>query len=354
MRIIKFIVFIFILMCSRSLFSANVNIKTDFVKNYHKIEFTDKSNKIGLKFEESKILSLNILKLKQNNFKIQNTKIIENQYLIFSERNFYNLKFNYNSIDFYTTIPALIDNKIDIKSVKLTYNNLILQTSFYHIKEHSYDNFYYDYQSLNFTQNGILNYINYTYKNLSLENEIALSEFGIYTSYKALFTYDKLKVFFITKNIKEKYCYGFIFENSMAKVEVIDKIYELSIYGGQGVKRNFQISSDLKIPISNDFFKSTFYLSTYHEIDYDVYLNRSINQIYKIRNKFIYKGYKIESSLRFGEKLSAYFIINNLKISYYNKKFDFNIFIESKQNNSIFKLDFSLEGDFQISYTYFL
>jgi hypothetical protein len=354
MRIINFIVFIIILLSSRTLFSANIYINNDFVKNYHKIEFTDKSNKVGIKLEENKILSLNILKLEQKNFKIQNSKIIENEYLIFDENNYYNLNFNYNSMQLYSTIPVLNEDSVDIKSVKFTCNNLVLQTSFYHLKEQVNDEFYFNYQSLNFTQKGIVNYISFSYKNLSLENEIVLSKYGVFMSYKALYTFNNLKFFFTTKNIKEKYIYGFIFENSMAKVEVVDKIYELSIYGGQGVKRNFQISSDLKIPIETDLYKSTFYLSTHHEIDYDVCLNKSINQIYRIRNKFIYKDYNIESSIRLGEKLSAYFIINNLKISYYNKKFDFNFIIEKSQKNSYFKLDFSLEGNFQISYTYSL
>ncbi len=354
MRIIKFIVFIIILLGDRVLFAANVNINSDFVKNYHKIEFTDKSNKLGIKFEENKILSLNILKLEQNKIKIQNSKIIENENLVFDENNYYNLNFIYNCFEFYTTLPILNDENIDIKSIKYINSSLVLQTSIYHLKNQVNDDFYFDYHSLNFTQEGVVNYLKYTYKNISLENEVALSKFGIFLSTKALFTYKKLKFFFITKNIKEKYSYGFIFENSIAKVEVIDKIYQLSIYGGQGVKRNFQISSDLKIPINTDFFQSTFYLSTQHEIDYDVYLNKSIKQSYRIRNKIQYNETTLEYSCRIGEKISAYLIINNLKISYYNKKFDFNVYFENSQKNSKFKLNFSQEGNFQISYTYSL
>ncbi|NCD04748.1 MAG: hypothetical protein EOL97_01390 [Spirochaetia bacterium] len=336
------------------LFSTNVSLTNNNLNKNLKIDISDKFNNVSIKFENNKIVEVNSLKLSINNILIKKEKIQLNEQVIVDNSLRYIISFNYNLFKISSTIPSFSNDKIDIKIFELNYNNLIFQTSYYYNYSNLNNKFYYDFSNLLYTKNGYLFYLEYEFKNISTKQELGITNLG--TNYSSIYALN-LKHFtfsFNVKNINEKYTYKVIFNHGNFKYESIDKIYDISIYGGQGIKRNRQVKSKLKLNYDINNFQIMIYLNFFTEIDYDVYLKKTINKDFKIRTIIRNNENEIELSLNYNNNFAFYFIFNNVKINFSNNIFDIQYNFKNKNNYSCYNIKLNSNRELEIKYQRFL
>lgn len=351
----KIIVVFFLLCLNLFILSAsNLSINSDLMKNYTVVKFDDNINLIGVEFENNKVLGLNTLKIEQNKAKISKFSLFENKNLFVDKKNRYFLSIESFPLTVSSTISLFNKDGIDLSTIKYKSENIQLSTSYFYSKNKDFNSFYYDFSSLLYTKQGLITDLFLKYKFVTLESEVALAKYGTFWSYSANCKFKKVNVFFNTKNINEKYKAGFTFTSDNVKVEVIHKIYNISAYGGQGVKRNYSIDGNLKFNFKKEVFKSTLYFSTYHEIDYDVYLNKSIKQKFKVRQKIEGDNNNYEWSFSYSDGFSTYIVINCFKLVYDFKKVDLQFLYTMRKKDNSLKIQLSTSGMLKLSYNYSL
>lgn len=336
------------------LFSTNVSLTSNNLNNSLKLDIYDKFNKVSIKFEDNKILELNSLKLSINNIIIKKDKILLNEQVILDNSLRYFINFDYKLFQISSTIPTFSNDKIDIKNLQLNWNNLIFQASYYYNYTNINNKFYYDFSNLLYTKNGSLFYLKYEFKNIFTQQELAATNYGIYYSSIYAINLKNFTFYFNIKNINEKYAYSVIFNYGNFKYEAIDKIYDISIYGGQGIKRNRQVKSKVKLNYDINNLQIILYLNMLIEIDYDVYLRKTINKDFKMRTIIKTEKNEIELSLNYDNNYAYYVVFNNVKINYSNKVIELQYNFENKKDKSIYDIKLNSNKEIEIKYQRFL
>jgi hypothetical protein len=346
------IAFLLPLISLHVLFSTNVNIKSSNWNNCFELNISDKWNKIGVKFKNNEFKGLSLLKIKHDNITVQKYKLFDNRYLVLNGKSLYCINFKYPTFEIFSTINTLNSENIDIKLIKLIKDKLTLNTAFYFCKNVENNSFYYDYSNLLYTKNGMLNYVKYKSKFVQGEVEWAFTKYGIFHSSTLSLLINRFVFFVNYKNINELYNLGFEFHHDNCKIKVIDKISEISVYGGQGKKRNFSIDGNLKFEYDVLSYRSILYFYSFHEINYDEFLIKSIKLRLRVRNKAIIDNITYEICINYNDGYGGYLKINNLKFSYNYDKIDCLIEYKIKKDNSSFDLKLSLTGKLEISYDF--
>jgi len=337
-----------------SLFSTNVSLISNNLDNSLKLNIYDKFNKVSIKFENNKILDVNSLKFSKNNLLIKKDKIQLNEQVIIDSSLRYIISFDYNILKISSTIPTFSKEKVDIKNLELNLNNLVIQASYYYNYSNLNNKFYYDLSNLLYTKNGYLFYLKYKFKNISTQQELATTNYGIYYSSIFALNLKCFTFFFNIKNINEKYAYRVVFNYGNFKYESIDKIFDISIYGGQGIKRNRQVKGKLKLNYYINNLQIIIYLNMLTEIDYDVYLRKTINKDFKVSTVFKTDKNEIEFSLNYNNNFAFYIIFNSVKISYTNKVVGLQYNFENNKNKSYYNFKLNSNKEIEIKYQRYL
>lgn len=331
-------------------FPTNVNLTYDNCSNIFNIKIYDNSNKLSLNFTNSKINNLDLLCFEFNSLKINKSQLGENKELFVDKKSEYYLSFNYNNFKFITNFFPLNDSDYDIKNVILNKNNLLLDISFYKIKMENLSPYYIDYSSIKYTKKGILNYIEYKYNRYTLIQELAVSKFDILYSSKVIIDLSKTKITLNVKNLNEKLKYIINFNYYPIKVIIKESIYPKSIYSGQGTKRNFSIDSEYKINFNIFDINNKLKISYYHQIEYDEFLNKDIQNIFEVKNAIKYKSNVLEFKLNYDNKISLIIKYNKIKVEVNEKEAVFYVNYLSKQNRKEYLINISSKGILKIQY----
>lgn len=336
------------------LFSTNVSLTSCNINNSLKVEICDKFNKLSINFEKNKKLELNTLKFEKNNIFIKKENTQLNEQIIIDNSLRYIICFDYELFKITSTIPSFTNEKIDIKSIELNFKNLIIQSTYYYNNTNINNKFYYDFSNLLYTKNGNLFYLEYEFKNILTYQEFAITNYGIFYSSIYALKLNYFTFYFNLKNINEKYSYKVVFNYGNFEYDTIDKIYDISIYGGQGIKRNRQVNS--KIKLNRDFksIKVSLYLNLSTEIDYDVFLRRTINNNYKLRTTLKTNKNIMELCLNYNDNFDFYLIYNNVKINYSNKIIYLQFNFENKNNKSNYNIEINSDKKIEIKYQRYL
>lgn len=350
MRKIKLIIFYIFLFNSNFLFAAYVTINSDFVNSYNEIEIVNNTNKFKLKFADNKLETLSLLQLSYENITIKKSNLLVSKQLSLDTSRYYLMNIEFPPLILSSTISLLNEKQIEVKTLTYLNDKLTISNSYYNINETIKDSYYYDLSSLYYTERGFVSYLSYQGNYLGIETETAYTKYGLFCSFTSSFFLNPFTINLNYKNNNEKYNFQIIFDYKNMNIKVTDKIYRISIFGGQGVKRNYSINGNLKFTFNKEEFTSKIYITTSHEIDYDEYLNKTVKQKVRIRNKININDLNCETSLTYNGDISGYLSINDIKISYSKKTILFSLKYSTNRENMTFVLQASSKGSLKISY----
>ena len=345
-RIIIFVLYILTSFCP--LFSTYVNLNIENHFSTVDLAFYDNSKKISIKIKDNKIEELNSLEFKYKSIEIKKFDLFKNRNLSLKTNDIYYIKYSFPKLSFYKSYRPLFKSEFEISSFILRQKYFLLQSMFYYKYFEENIGYYYDYSNLNFTKKGLINYIDYGFNDFKINSEFSISNYGFYYSLNVNYQYKYLDLYFCSKNINEKFNYGLIFDYKPISFEVNEKIYPISIYGGQGKKREYFIESD--ILLNSKTFKTNLHL--YHEVKYNEFLKKEVKNIISINEKIKVKNNYIEALLSYSDNFSISIIMNKFKIRYYKKILFFDINYITRDKTKSFNINFSSKGEINILYTF--
>ncbi len=349
-RVILFFLLFFVFLSN--IFSTNVNIKYDNFNNSIDLSIYDNLNKVGIKFTNSKIDTLNLLNYSLNGLKIKKENKFKDKEIYISKTLNYYINIEKGSFAYFTNFIPLNRGEYSINS--LSYNKDIFKFEFlfYNINKDDRDLFYYDYSNLKYTKKGVINYLFIKFKNIDLHQEFAISKYGIIYSTMFCLNYKKAQIFILNKNINEKFRYGFVLNNDPIRFEINEKLYPISIYSGQGKKREYNVKSEINFEILS--LNLNIIMKINHQIIYDKYLKKSINNDFNIKSNFKYKKLNLELGISVEKIIKYYLIINNAKFIYNEDEFFIQLDYLSRRENKKYLIKLSSKGIIEISYSIFL
>lgn len=343
------IIFSLLFIFSWGLFSTNVSMKYKKNENSFDLTIYDNINKFNIKLKDNKIDSVDISNFQVNSLIIKKeAKFINREIYVDNSINYYINIINDN-LEFFTNYSSFDVSNNKINSLVYSYKKLRLEFVNYSIKNVDNNSFYYDFSNLNFTNNGFINYIDYSFYNFDIKQEVAYSKFGLLYSSFISYKFKKLLFFLVRKNMNEKYIYGIEFKDKIVNFKISDKIYPISIYGGQGVKRNFTIDSKLCFNYKFKTMENKLIVKIHHEIDYNKYLEREYINHYSVSNVYQYKKNTVHLFFEYNKLCEFYIKINNLKLLVKNKEIILEISYNIKKENVNYNINLTSNGLFEFS-----
>lgn len=347
----KIILLCVIILILNSLFGTN--LKIDYENKSGEIEFSisDKVNNLTINFQNNKLEEIKTLKFDFNGLSIKKENVFSNHQIKVIDSQLYYIKFSYSNLIFRTLFNPLNSEKIALNSIKYMSKNLEVESIYYDIKDNQNDEFYYDFSTLKYTKKGIINYINYRVEKFTFDEELAISDFGIFYSSKLNYNIKKFDFYVIKKNINENYILGINFNYSPIDIKIVDNIYPISIYGGRGVKRDFSINSNLELKFSILNIENHFKIKISNKISYNEFLIKELTIDYNLSDSFTISNNLIKLSMDYeNNKVSYCFELNNFKFLFKDKRFNISFWKSFIKNNNIFEINISNLGVLEISY----
>lgn len=333
------------------LFSTYACLESEKMFTIYNFSIYDNCNKVSIKFKDNKVDCLNTFVFSYKDIKINKRNLFINKELFLDlSDNIYNINIEKNLLKFTFLFYPFVNINFNISSLEYKTKNFKLQNIFYYnYPKKNYDLFI-DYSSLNFTKKGVIYYIDYSQNKMNFNGEIALSKFGLFYSSKIDYQYKKIQFFLCYKNLNEKFYYGLIFNYHPIRFEIKEKIYPKSLYGGQGTKREFYIKSKINFIFKLYKFKIENNVNLYHNITYDKFLSKKINNEISITEKFKANKNDIEISIDYINKLKLALRINNVSIKYMNDILEIDLIYCSTNDSKIYNINISTKGEINISF----
>ncbi len=347
----KIILLCVIILILNSLFGAN--LKIDYENKLGDFDFyiSDKVNKLTINFQNNQLKEIKTLKFDFNGLSVEKENIFSSHQIKVIDSQLYYIKLGYPNLIFRTILYSLNPKKISLNTIKYKKKNLEVESIYYDIKYNENDEFYYDFSTLKYTEKGFISYLNVKVGDLLFNEELAITNFGIFYSSKLNYKIKKFDIFIIRKNINESYILGCNFNYNKINVKISDNIYPISIYGGRGVKRDFSINSSLELKFSICNIDQLLKIKINNKISYNEFLIKELTLDYNISDIFSINKQLVKLSIDYENNKFSYDIeINDIKFSY--KDNQFNIYFSKSfiKKNNIFEINISSLGVLSFSY----